>query len=312
MLLVRSGGAAALPEWQAAFGRLLPGVEVRGWDDPDVDPARVEYALVWEPEPGRLARYPNLRVVFSSAAGVDHILRDERRPAHVPVVRMGADETAQTVGEYACLGALMVLRDLPRIAAAQRAGRWEPFEPARTARTTRVGIMGLGRIGGVVAGMLEGIGFPVHGWARTPRPAGAGVRCFAGPEALDAFLAESDIVVAILPDTPDTRGLLDARRLARLPRGAGIVSVGRGTLIVMADLLAALDAGQVSLAVLDVFETEPLPAADPAWRHERVVVSAHVAGYASRAARAEWVARCVGLHRAGASLPNLYDPGRGY
>ena len=312
VLLVRSGGAAALPDWQAAFAELLPEVDVRGWDDPQVDPARVEYVLVWEPEPGRLARYPNLRVVFSSAAGVDHILRDPGRPAHLPIIRMGADETAQTVGEYACLGALMILRDLPRIAAAQRAVRWEPFEPARTAPRTRVGIMGLGRIGQVAAGMLQGIGFAVHGWARQPRAPGSGVRCFAGAAQLDAFLAETDILVAILPDTPETRGLLDARRLAALPRGAGIVSVGRGTLIVAADLIAALDAGQVSLAVLDVFETEPLPPEDPAWRHERIVVSAHVAGYASRRARAEWVAHCVGLHRAGAALPNLYDPGRGY
>lgn len=311
VLLVRSGGAAAVPAWQAAFREALPEVEVRGWDDPSVDPARVAFVLVWEPEPGRLARYPNLQLIFSSAAGVDHITRDPALPPGVPIIRMGADEMAQTVGEYACLGALMVLRDLPRIVAAQRAARWDHFDAGRTARDTRVGILGMGRIGQAAAVMLRGIGFPVHGWARTPREDPAG-RCYAGPGELDAFLACTDILVAILPDTPQTRGLMNAERLAALPRGAGLVSLGRGTLLVMPDLLAALDSGQVSLAVLDVFETEPLPGTDPAWRHERIVVSPHLAGFASRPARARSVAEGVARHRAGQPVATLYEPGRGY
>jgi glyoxylate/hydroxypyruvate reductase A len=311
ILLVRSGGPSALPSWQAAFAEVLPHVAVHWWDDPAVDPARVHYVLVWEPEPGRLAGYPNLQVIFSTAAGVDHITRDPDWPRHVPIVRMGADEMAQTVSEFVCLGALMILRDLPRILAAERNEHWERFERDRTARTTRVGIMGMGRIGQVAAGMLQGIGFPVHGWTRTPR-AGEAVRCFAGLDELDAFLACTDILVGILPDTPETRGLLDATRLAKLPPGAGVVSVGRGTLIVLPDLLAALDAGHLSLAVLDVFETEPLPKGDPAWRHERVVVTPHLAGFASRPARAESVARGVAQHAAGGPIANTYDPARGY
>jgi glyoxylate/hydroxypyruvate reductase A len=311
ILLVRSGGRAALPEWQAVFAEALPGVEIRGWNDPAVDPARVEYVLVWEPTPGRLATYPNLRLIFSTAAGVDHITRDPDLPRHVPIVRMGADEMAQTVGEYVCLGALMILRDLPRIVAAQREIHWERFEPSRTARATRVGIMGMGGIGQVAAGMLQGIGFPVHGWVRTQRAQG-GVRCFAGPGELDAFLACTDILVGILPDTPETRGLLNAERLAQLPRGAGLVNAGRGTLIVMPDLLAALDSGHLSLAVLDVFDPEPLPADDPAWRHPRVVVTPHLAGFASRRGRALSVARGIAQFAAGEPITNLYDAGRGY
>ncbi len=311
LLLVRSGGPAALPEWQAAFAATTAELEVRGWDDPVVDPARVRYVLVWEPEPGRLAAMPGLRVIFSAGAGVDHILRDPHRPRHVPIVRMGAGEVAQTMGEYVCLGALAILRDLPRMLSAQRAARWDTFEVPRTARETRVGILGLGRIGAVAAGMLRGIGFQVHGWVRTPRP-GGDVPCRAGPGELDAFLAESDILVGLLPDTPETRGLMDAARLARLPRGAGIVSVGRGTLLVMPDLLAALDRGHLSLAVLDVFEPEPLPPQDPLWRHPRVLVSAHLAGFASRWTRARAVAEGVAQHRAGRPIPTLYDPDRGY
>ena len=311
VLLVRSGGAAALPEWQSAFAAVLPGVEVRSWDDPAVDPARVEYVLVWEPEPGRIAAFPNLRAVFSTAAGVDHITRDPALPPHLPVIRMAADEMAQTVGEYVLLSCLMILRDALRMMRGHRAARWDAFNPGRTAQQTTVGILGLGAIGRHAAGMLRGAGFPVRGWTRTRR-AVDGVACFAGPDELDTFLSGSDILVGILPDTAETRGLLDARRLAALPRGAGIVSAGRGTLIVVPDLLDALDAGQVSMAVLDVFEQEPLPADSPLWKHGRALVTAHVAGFASRQARAASVARAVAALREGREPANLYRRDRGY
>jgi len=310
ILLVRSGGDAAVPDWQAAFARVLPNVEVRGWNDPTVDPARVAYVLVWEPEPGRLARYRNLRLIFSTAAGVDHIVNDPDLPSGIPVIRMGADEMAQTVGEYACLAALMILRDLPRMLAAQQSAQWQRFETGRTARDTRVGIMGMGVIGQRTADMLEGIGFVVHGWARTPRP--EGMRVFAGMEQLDAFLACTDILINILPDTPQTRGLMDARRLAMLPVGAGLINVGRGTWLVMQDLIAALDRGQISLAVLDVFATEPLPPDDPAWRHPRIMVTPHLAGFASRPSRARSVASGIAQHEAGQPIANRYEAGRGY
>jgi glyoxylate/hydroxypyruvate reductase A len=309
ILLVRSGGHAALPEWQESFAAVLPGVEIRWWDDAQVDPARVRYALVWEPDPGRLRQYPALELIFSSAAGVDHILRDPDLPQGVPIIRMGAEETTQTVAEFICLATLAILRDLPRITAAQREARWDGFERGRTARQTRVGIMGMGRIGRAAADMLGAIGFAVHGWTRTRRDGEEG---FAGMEELDAFLGRSDILVAVLPDTPETRYLMDAKRLAALPRGAGLVNVGRGTLCRVGDVIAALDSGQLSTAVLDVFEQEPLPADNPAWHHPRIIVTSHVAGYASRPGRAESVARCIRLHEAGEPIDLLYDPARGY
>jgi glyoxylate/hydroxypyruvate reductase A len=135
---------------------------------------------------------------------------------------------------------------------------------------------------------------------------------FAGNDELAPFLSGCDILVNLLPDTPDTRGVLDARRLAWLPRGAGIVNTGRGTAIVLADLLAALDSGQIGAAVLDVFEDEPLPAAHPAWTHPRITVTAHLAGYASRRARAASVAATMGALERGETVPHLYDPVRGY
>lgn len=309
ILLVKSGGPASLPEWQAAFAALRPELEIHWWDDETVEKDRVRYVLVWEPEAGRIAQYPNLQAIFSSAAGVDHILRDPGLPPGVPIIRMGAEETTQTVSEFIVFAAIGILRDLPRITAAQRDATWDNFEAGRTAVGVRVGIMGMGRIGRAAAAMLRPIGFTVHGWTRTRREDGPG---FAGLAELDAFLAQTDILVAVLPDTPETRHLMDARRFAVLPRGAGFVNVGRGTLCRVEDVTAALDSGQLCTAVLDVFEQEPLPAANPAWRHPRIVVTSHVAGYASRPGRAASVARCIALQEAGAPIDLLYDPVRGY
>ncbi len=311
ILLVRSGGAAALPEWQAAFAAVRPDIEVRAWADSEVDPAKVRWVLVWEPEPGRIATFPNLRAVFSTAAGVDHITRDPFLPPHLPIVRMGADEMAQTVGEYVTMAALMILRDAPRLVTAHQAGNWDPFEPPRTARDTRVGILGLGSIGQYTAQMLRGIGFLVQGWSRTRKRAN-GVRSFAGMGELDTFLASSDILVGVLPDTPDTRRLLNAERLALLPRGAGLINAGRGTLLCVTDVLDALDACQLGFVVLDVFATEPLPSDSPIWRHPRMLITPHLAGYASRRARAESVALAIARLEAGLVPDNLYDRVRGY
>ena len=311
LLLVKSGGAAALPEWQARFAEAAPGLEVRGWDDPTVDPDAVTYVLVWEPEPGRLARYRRLRVIFSSAAGVDHITRDPDLPRDVPIVRMASEETAQTMGEYVCLAALSILRDGKRLAAAQAVACWDSFELPHTALDKRVGVMGLGNIGQVAARMLRGLGFTVAGWARNRRELD-GVEVHSGASGLDDLLAQSDILVGLLPETPQTRGLIDRDRIRRLPRGAGIVNAGRGSLIVMPDLIAALDEGHLGAAFLDVFDPEPLPSDHVAWRHPRITITSHVAGFASRRARARSVAAALAAYEGGDPLPNLYCADRGY
>jgi glyoxylate/hydroxypyruvate reductase A len=309
--LVKSGGDTAVPEWQAGFRAAAPDLDVRGWNDPSVDPEAVTYVLVWEPEPGRLAGYPNLRIIFSSAAGVDHIVRDPTVPVHLPIVRMVSAETSQTLGEYCCLAALSILRDFPRMIAAQAERRWDTFEPPHTAWDKCVGVMGFGTIGQVAARMLGGIGFQLAGWARTHKTV-HGVTMFAGDAELEPFLARCDILVNLLPDTPETRGVLDARRLAMLPHGAGVVNGGRGTAIVLADLIAALDSGHLGAAVLYVFEEEPLPPDNPAWTHPKITVTGHLAGYASRRARAASVVEALGALERGESVPHLYDRVRGY
>ncbi len=311
VLLVKSGGIAAMPEWLALFGPLLPNLDIRWWDDSSVDPQAVAYVLVWQPEPGRLAGYPNLRAIFSSAAGVDHIVNDPTCPKHVPVFRMIVDQTAQTVAEYVCLHALAWIRDFDRMRRAQADRRWDLFEAPRLAPQTRVGIMGLGTIGLLCATMLKALGFQVHGWARSPKPA-SGIPCLVGQDALGDFLAQSDLLVGLLPDTQETRGLICRDTIVQLPKGAAVINVARGPLVVLDDLLAALDDDHLSAAVLDVFEIEPLPATHPVWSHPKVTVTAHIAGFASREARAQKVTQNIDGLESGQIPVGMYDPVKCY
>ncbi|HEY4250117.1 MAG TPA: glyoxylate/hydroxypyruvate reductase A [Roseomonas sp.] len=311
VLVVKSGGEAAMPEWQAAFAGCAPELDLRWWDDPGLDPAAVDFALVWDPEPGRLARLPNLKVIFGSGAGVDSIIADPGLPRHIPLVRMGVEGAAQRMGEYVCWAALSLLRDKRRLAIAQASARWDYFEPDFTARDKVVGILGLGVMGARAAAMLQGLGFSVIGWSRTAK-ALPGVESYAGDAVLDAFLARADMLVVLLPATEATRGLIAAPLLARVKPGTGLIHAGRGSQAVIPDVLAALEAGQLGGAVIDVFEQEPLPADSPLWSHPKVTVTPHVASLPSRRERAAHVAAGIAAFRRGEALPTLYDHSRGY
>jgi glyoxylate/hydroxypyruvate reductase A len=310
-LLVKSGGEKALAQWQECFRAADPRLDVRYWTDPTVDPRDVHYVVVWEPEHGRLAQFPNLKVVFSSAAGVDHITCDPAWPRHLPLVRMGGEGTSQRMGEFVVWSCLTLLRDARTFALGQAAREWRHRETQFYASDRTVGIMGLGNLGSRAAQMLQAIGFPVQGWSRTRKDL-PGVRSFAGADELPDFLASTDILVCLLPSTPETEGLIDAALLAQLPKGAGLVNVGRGSHMKVEDLVAALDADQLSGAVLDVFEPEPLAADSPLWSHPKITVTPHVASMASRPERVTYIAAAIAAYEAGQPLPNLYDPERGY
>lgn len=311
LLVVKSGGEQALPEWRAGFAEVAPELDVRWWDEPGLDPAAVDYALVWDPEPGRLAAMPKLRAIFGSGAGVDAILRDPHLPKHLPLVRCVPPEATQRMGEFVCWAVLSLNKDARRMAIGQANAVWDAFDPPFAAAAKTVGIMGLGAMGMRAAAMLRGLGIPVVGWSRTRKNLD-GVACFAGPEELPAFLARSEVLVCLLPATPETVGLIAAPLLAQLPRGAGLVQVGRGAHQVLSDIIAALDSGQLSGAMLDVFEKEPLPADSPAWAHPRITVTPHAASLPSRHERARYIADCIARFERGEPLPNLYVPERGY
>jgi len=310
-LLIKSGGEAALTEWQHHFARLMPGLRVYGWDDPFVDARCVKYALVFQPDHGRLADYPKLRLILSAAAGVDHILADPALPANVPIVRMMTDETRERMSDYVTWAALSIVRDMPVLIAAQRDGEWANARTGRLARDTRVSVLGLGELGRAVATRLRVHGFQVNGWARTSKSL-EGVNVFAGESQRNAMLAQTDILINLLPDTPATRGILDRGLFARLPAGASLIQVGRGAHLDRQALLDALDSGRLRSAVLDVFDLEPLPPDDALRRHPKIVITPHIASTVSYAARARQVADVLGAHLRGAPLPFVYDATRGY
>lgn len=295
-------------EWARHFAVLAPDIPFHIW--PDVPaPASVRYLATWVPPDDIAGTFPNLDLVFSVGAGVDQF-DFSKVPAHVPLVRMLEPHIAESMVEYVSLAVLALHRDLPRFLDQQRREVWKEIQITAAARR-RIGVMGLGQLGRAVLERLKVFGFPLAGWNRSPR-AIDGVDCFTGADSLDDFLARTDILVCLLPLTPETRGILDAKIFAALPAGAMLVNVGRGGHLVQEDLLAALDGGQLSAAMLDVADPEPLPAGHPFWRHEKVILTPHIASMTHPETAVRFVLDTIGRHRRGEPLPGLVDRSRGY
>ena len=254
----------------------------------------IDAVVCWSPPPGLLARMPRLRLIQSVGAGTDHITRDPALPPGVPVHRIVDPDMAAGMNAYVAWAVVHGQRHMAGYLASQRRAAWEE-SPIVPPRMHRVGIAGLGVLGTSVARALAGIGYAVRGWSRNPKDdLPAGIEAFHGDAARADFLAGCDTLVCLLPLTDATRGVLDAGLFAQLPTGARLVNVGRGAHLVEADLLAALDRGQVASAVLDAFVQEPLPPDHPFWRHPRITVTPHVA---SRT-RPEAIARQTHAHLA--------------
>ena len=295
--------------WQRALLALDPDLELREWPDAG-DPAGIEYALVWRPPKGELKSYPNLKVIFSMGAGIDHLASDPELPAGVPVVRMV--EPGLTVGmtEFVLMSVLTHHRFMLDYAAQRRNKIWREIVQVPP-WDRRVGIMGLGVLGGDAAGKLAAMSFDVAGWSRSPKDL-PGVTCFHGADGFVPFLERTDILVCLLPLTAETEGILDARVFAALPRGAALISLGRGSQVVEADLLAALESGQIGEATLDVFQHEPLPPDSPFWDHPRVVLTPHVAAMTIAKGACAFVIDNIRRHKAGRPLLHVVDLNKGY
>jgi glyoxylate/hydroxypyruvate reductase A len=181
----------------------------------------------------------------------------------------------------------------------------------RATDKTRIGILGMGEIGGTIAGRLLALGFVASGWSRTRKNL-PGIRSFIGDMELKAFLAQCDMLVCVLPLTPETRDMMDAEFFALLPRGAWVINVARGAMLVEEDLIAALDSGHLDGAVLDVFQTEPLPEDSPLWRHPRITVTPHIAGITDPRVALRYIETCVADREAGRALKDVVAVDRGY
>ncbi|ABU77590.1 glyoxylate/hydroxypyruvate reductase A [Cronobacter sakazakii] len=302
-----------ISEWAALLQRHLPHARLRAWQPGDN--AAADYALVWHPPYDMLRGRVDLKAIFALGAGVDSLLSrlneyPDLLPSGVPLYRMEDTGMAAQMQEYAISQVLHWFRRFDDYAALQREARWEPLEEYRHA-DFQVGVLGAGVLGGQVAQSLSRMGFPVRCWSRSCK-ALPGVESFAGPDELSAFLHGTRVLINLLPNTPETVGIINAQLLAALNDNAYVLNLARGVHLVEEDLLAALDRGKVKGAMLDVFQQEPLPHESPLWRHPRVRITPHVAAVTRPEEAVAFIAQSITRIERGDIPPNQVDVARGY
>lgn len=296
-------------EWLRRLRAAAPELEFVLW--PEIGRAEaIDAAVVWQPPPGLLEGLPNLRCICALGAGVDDLFAPGLRLPDVPIVRIADPVMAERMASWVLAAVLHWQRDFHLYLAQQREQRWSKHAHPDLGEV-RIGIMGLGVMGRAAAEMLARVGFAVAGWSRSPK-AVSGIESFAGEADRRRFLARSDYLVCLLPLTPQTRGILNAKTFAALPEGAVVINAGRGEHVVEADLLAALESDRLRGAVLDVFVPEPLPPDHPFWAHPKIVVTPHVASITNPATGAAQIADALRAVRDGREPANLVDRERGY
>lgn len=295
-------------EWARLFALHAPDIPFLMWPHA-ADLSAVRYLAAWEPPSAIHDCLPNLEVLFCTGAGIDHIDLNAVPPS-VAVVRMIESGIAEGMVDYVTLATLALHRDFFTYVKQKQTHEWRAHA-FPTARRRRVGVMGLGVLGNAVLARLLFMGFDCAGWSRSPHTL-TDVPCYAGPDGLPRFLQRTDILICLLPLTPETRGVLNSALFEQLADGAALVNVARGGHLVEADLLAALDSGKLSNAVVDVTATEPLPTAHPFWEHPRIMVTPHIASMTQPDSAVAAVLENLRLHREGHPMNGLVDRRRGY
>ncbi|QHI98530.1 glyoxylate/hydroxypyruvate reductase A [Xylophilus rhododendri] len=295
--------------WKRALQAQLPHLQVVHSSAIE-RPEDIHYAMAWKPPQGFFSRMPNLRLIVNLGAGVDSLVAREDLPAGIPITRITDPQMSRMMAGYVLFAVLRHARDIPFFEQAQRLGEWAYRHP-RSPDEITVAVLGLGQLGAKAAHEIQRQGYRTLGWSRS-QAAIEGVECFAGLETLDSVLAQADIVVLMLPLTPQTRHLFDRQRLEKLRPGAAFVNVARGALVDQTALTDLLRSGQIGAATLDVFEREPLPAADPLWSMPNVLITPHLASVAIPSSSARQIAENIERVGRGEAPNHVIDPARGY
>ena len=268
---------------------------------------KVDIALIAHPPPGTLEKLKSVKLIQSLWMGVERLLADPALPKGVPLARLVDPGMVAAMSETVLAHVLDWHRRLYRYRDQQREGRWHRFRQYLASDHT-VGLLGLGELGTDAARKLLALGFKVAGWSRRPKK----IEGVESSTDLSFVLSKSDIVVCLLPLTKETTGILNLQNLNRIRKGGGVINVARGPHVVVPDLIAALDSGQLAHAWLDVFDEEPLPPTSPLWRHPRVSITPHAAALTEPRTAVARIAENVERVRRGERPLNLVDFAAGY
>jgi len=296
-------------QWLVPLRAALPNDDIRIF--PEVgDPVTIDCALVANPPHGLLAKLPRLRFIQTLSVGVDSLLTDPTLPNHIPLARLVDPSLTSAMSESVVAHVLSAHRQLHIYRLQQGVRKWQPISQLH-AHERKVGILGLGTLGSAAANKLIALGFDVAGWSRKLKHIDGTVR-FTGRDGLEMLLKRTDILVCLLPLTPATCGILNARTLALLPQGATVINLARGEHVIDEDLLNALDSGHIEHAILDAFRIEPLPTEHAYWSHPRVSITPHVAATTDLRTAIPQVVQNIERFRAGLPLAHVVDRERGY
>lgn len=301
--------------WCEALSQRLPDAEILPSSVPDTERGKIDYLAAWQPPAELLTALPDLKGIVNLGAGVDALLNNPALPAEVPIVKLRDAGMARLIADYVRYGVLHFQRDFDRYAHQQESQQWSPHEVVDKTDWP-VGVLGLGAIGRKVAAAIAADGFPVHGWSRSPKQLD-NIECHHGEDGLFTLLAQVQTLVLLLPDTRATRGIINTKTLAALPKGASLINPGRGPLIDEPALLDALGdpqsgtPGHLRGALLDAFPIEPLPADSPLWQHPAIRITPHMSGPTPLKQALDQVAETLDKMNRGEAVETV-DPAAGY
>lgn len=299
-------------KWAECLGQQGLSAEVQVWQDTDqIDTILADYAVVWQPTERFFQTVSGLKAVFNMGAGVDAIMKLQSLPADLPVVRLDDQEMGGKMTEYAVHAVAEITRQFSKHQQDQTSKAWNQGDYAHY-QDWSIGVMGLGKIGNKIAGVLASIGYPVRGWSRSARTPNDTVTCYHGNDQLGQFLSQSRIVINVLPLTVQTQGILNADLFQQMPDNGYIINIGRGEHLDEQALLTSLNQGQLAGAVLDVFRQEPLPIDHPFWAHPAIRITPHIAGPTNLNLAMRQIANKIIAYQNGTPLSGVVDKHIGY